>query len=55
MGSGKSNVDRLLAEKIGYLFLDLDEIIENKAGKTVREIFTTYGEEEFRRLETEAL
>ena len=55
MGSGKSTVGRLLAEKIGYWFLDLDEIIESKAGKPVREIFITKGEEEFRRLETEAL
>ncbi len=55
MGSGKSTVGRLLAERIGYRFLDLDEIIESEAEKPVREIFAAYGEEEFRRLETEAL
>ncbi|MBW8003333.1 MAG: shikimate kinase [Planctomycetes bacterium] len=55
MGSGKSTVGRLLAERIGYRFLDLDEIIESEAGKPVREIFATYGEEDFRRQETKEL
>ncbi len=36
-------------------FLDLDEVIERRAGMTVRDIFINYGEAHFRRLESDAL
>ena len=51
MGSGKSTVGRVLASKIGVPFVDLDEEIERKAGKTVSEIFAMQGEARFRELE----
>ncbi len=55
MGSGKTTVGRLLAARLGYSFVDLDQIIEERAGLTVREIFRTRGETSFRELESGAL
>lgn len=58
-GAGKSTVGALLAERIGVEFFDVDVLVEERAGKTVADIFLDEGEEEFRRLEratvTEAL
>ena len=54
-GSGKSTIGKALAEKLGREFLDTDNLIENKAGKTIPEIFKESGEEYFRELETEVL
>ncbi|HEX4056307.1 MAG TPA: shikimate kinase [Tepidisphaeraceae bacterium] len=50
-GSGKTTVGRLLAQQLGRLFVDADDLIVKKAGKSIREIFLTGGEEEFRNLE----
>ena len=55
MGSGKSTVGRMLAGRLKYSFLDLDDLIEKNAGKSIRCIFTEHGETRFRKLETEAL
>jgi shikimate kinase len=55
MGSGKSTAGRLLAERLGWSFLDLDEEIERRAGKAVTQIFEQEGESRFRQLEHEAL
>jgi shikimate kinase len=55
MGAGKTTVGRLLAERLGVPFVDLDPEIERRAGMNVREIFAALGEAEFRRLEREAL
>lgn len=55
MGSGKSTVGRLLAERLGWDFLDLDQLIESRAGLSVSEIFALHGEPHFRRLESTAL
>lgn len=55
MGSGKSAVGRLLAEELGWAFADIDEDIEKSQGIPIAKIFDTRGEEEFRRLEREAL
>ncbi len=55
MGAGKSTLGRLLAEKIGYAFTDLDAAIEAAAGAPVREIIERRGEAAFRALERAAL
>jgi shikimate kinase len=52
MGCGKSTVGPLLAQHIGYEFIDLDQVIENASGVPIRQIFSERGEEEFRRLES---
>lgn len=53
MGSGKSTVGRLLSEKTGMPLVDMDTIIEQRAGKTINEIFSEDGEPHFRTLERE--
>lgn len=55
MGSGKSTVGRVLAERLGRPLYDSDQMIEERTGRTVREIFASDGEPAFRVLETEAL
>ena len=55
MGSGKSTIGPILANTMGWEFYDLDRVIEDKAGMTVKEIFEEFGEEHFRNLETETL
>ena len=51
-GSGKTTVGRLLADRLGYPFIDSDQRIVTAAGKTIKEIFEQEGEERFRDLET---
>ena len=55
MGSGKTSVGRLLAEKTGYYFVDLDEVIVKNSGRTISQIFDQDGEPAFRQMESEAL
>jgi shikimate kinase len=55
MASGKTSVGRLLADALGCPFLDLDEVIVKKAGRSIPAIFASEGEEGFRRLEKQAL
>ena len=55
MGSGKSTIGPILANTLGWEFYDLDVVIEEKTGKTVKEIFEVNGEDFFRNLETETL
>ena len=55
MGAGKTETGRALAVLLGYSFLDLDATIEERVGKSIRQIFAEFGEQEFRRLETEAI
>lgn len=55
MGSGKSTVGRLLAERLHRPLFDSDQMIEARTGRTVREIFVSDGEPAFRSLETESL
>ena len=55
MGAGKTSVGRAMAKSIGFDFIDLDEIIESQAGKTISAIFAEQGETAFRRMEREAI
>ena len=55
MGVGKSTVGRLAAERLGRSLYDSDAMIEQRTGRTVREIFAADGEPAFRALETEVL
>ncbi len=48
MGTGKSTVGRLVAEQLRFSFLDTDELIEARAGKSIRDIFAQDGEAVFR-------
>ena len=55
MGSGKTTIGRALAERLGWRLIDIDEDIEGSEKVAISEIFSSRGEEEFRRLETEAI
>ncbi len=48
MGSGKSTVGPLLAQHLGWPFLDVDDVIEAEAGATISELFARHGEAPFR-------
>ncbi len=50
MGTGKTTVGRILADRLGYDFVDTDEVIESRAGP-IPEIFDRDGEEAFREME----
>jgi len=54
-GCGKSTVGKLIAQKTGREFVDLDAVITEKAGMPIPEVFAKYGEGYFRDLETAAL
>ena len=51
MGSGKSTAGPLIAQRLGWTFIDVDNIIEAEAGTTIAQIFATKGEPAFRDLE----
>lgn len=51
MGAGKTSVGRALARRLGIPFVDSDKEIEAAAGASVVDIFSMYGEAEFRRAE----
>jgi shikimate kinase len=55
MGTGKSTVGKGVAARLGFTFLDMDQIIETRAGMTIPELFETYGESYFRELESNVL
>ncbi|WP_460568534.1 shikimate kinase [Flaviaesturariibacter terrae] len=55
MGCGKSYWGRQLSPALGVPFIDLDEKIEESAGKSINDIFAEDGEEYFRQLEKETL
>lgn len=51
MGSGKSTIGPILANTLGYDFVDVDKLIEERVGKSVKEIFQDEGETYFRTIE----
>ncbi|MCL0094565.1 shikimate kinase [Dehalococcoidales bacterium] len=53
MGTGKTAVGKIVAEKLGKEFIELDLLIEQRAGKTIAEVFQQDGEIAFRELEIE--
>jgi shikimate kinase len=55
MGAGKSSCGRLLARRLGRCFIETDDMIVARAGRSIPEIFREDGEEQFRRLEGEAV
>jgi len=55
MGCGKSSIGRRLSSHLGYRFLDSDDLIVEKAGRSISDLFATEGEEAFRNRETEIL
>ena len=54
MGTGKTSTGRIVAERLGWPFLDLDERIADRAGKPIPRIFLEDGEPAFREMETRA-
>ena len=55
MGTGKSSVGRQAAAELRFDFVDTDELVEQRAGKFIREIFVDDGEAAFRQVENEVV
>jgi len=55
MGSGKTTVGKVLADFLGCPFMDLDDLVVKKAGKSIPDIFAQDGEPAFRELEARLL
>src|SRR3954451_19687077 len=55
MACGQSTIILWYAEEIGWRFADLDDDIEARQKMTIQDIFANFGEEEFRRIEFEAM
>ncbi len=55
MCSGKSSVGELLAKKLNFRFIDLDKVIVDRFGKSIKDIFAEMGEGFFRKIEHEVL
>ncbi|MDR0822278.1 MAG: shikimate kinase [Endomicrobium sp.] len=55
MGTGKSTIGKILAQKSAMSFCDIDAIIEKEKGMTIREIFEKFGEPIFRQIEAETI
>ena len=51
MGSGKSSIGSLIANKLQLNFIDIDNVIENELGLSIKKIFETKGENYFRKFE----
>jgi shikimate kinase len=54
-GTGKTVCGQLLAQRLGWAFFDTDEAIQERAGRSIRDIFAQDGEPGFRRLEAEVV
>ncbi len=55
MGSGKSHVGRLLAERLNRSFYDADKILEEEQGRSISDIFSSDGESAFREMEADLI
>jgi shikimate kinase len=55
MGSGKTTVGPLVAARLGWKFVDVDDVIEAEAGTTIAKIFALHGETAFRELEHDVI
>ena len=55
MGTGKSSAGKLVAQQLGKQYIETDAMIEEKAGKSIPEIFSDDGELRFRELEIETI
>lgn len=55
MGCGKTTVGKELAKMLGYRFVDMDDLIVRRTGRTIPQIFEESGEAAFRRYETQLL
>ena len=53
MGSGKSKIGNILADRLNIKFVDTDDYIELKSSKTIAQIFEEFGENKFRIIESE--
>jgi shikimate kinase len=54
-GAGKTTIARMVAHKLNKDFCDMDALIEKKENKSIEKIFSLYGEEYFRKLESDVL
>ncbi|MBN2334755.1 shikimate kinase [Candidatus Bathyarchaeota archaeon] len=54
MGVGKTTVGKMVANELGLGFIDMDQMIERRAGKRVAQIFAADGEDAFREMERQA-
>jgi shikimate kinase len=54
MGAGKSTIGPILAERLGWRFIDADHFLEAQTGSTIAELFAQHGEPAFRQLEADA-
>lgn len=55
MGTGKTTVGQVLAQRLGYRFFDSDDLIERVTQQSINGIFTSQGEESFRDIESKVL
>ena len=55
MGSGKSSIGRSIAKRLGFQFVDTDQLVIERTGRVIARIFAEDGEEAFRNLETRVL
>lgn len=53
--SGKTTIGKRLAKKLNMEFIDLDDVIEKREGKSIPELYTLFGDTDFRTMEWEAL
>ncbi|HXF99685.1 MAG TPA: shikimate kinase [Bacteroidota bacterium] len=55
MGCGKSTIGPILANTLGYAYADVDRVVEERVGKSVKDIFREHGEKFFREVERQVI